>query len=257
MSPNSPIWFVTRSGPGEPADNMAWDEALLDGMGELGRPVLRFYGWSRPAATFGYFQDYAMAAEWTALRPLLRRPTAGGLVSHDGDWTYSLCFPVSDPWYGLRAVESYQRLHEWIQRALAVLGVATILAPSRVDAGPGQCFVGAEQFDLVLAGSGGLKVAGAAQRRRKDGLLIQGSIQPRVGNWRFGQMALARAMCEMATEQWQIRWQELPALEAMQVRARALVVTKYGREEFHRTRLGLPNLGPASNSSCDPKGAPP
>jgi lipoate-protein ligase A len=39
---------------------------------------------------------------------------------------------------------------------------------------PGQCFVGAEQFDLLLSGR---KIAGAAQRRNRLGLLIQGSVQ--------------------------------------------------------------------------------
>ena len=38
---------------------MALDEALLESMSRLGRPVLRFYGWTEPAATFGYFQKYA------------------------------------------------------------------------------------------------------------------------------------------------------------------------------------------------------
>ena len=32
---------------------MAMDEALLDAMPRLGRPVLRFYGWTERAASFG------------------------------------------------------------------------------------------------------------------------------------------------------------------------------------------------------------
>src|SRR5690349_19751686 len=150
---------------------MACDEALLEWAAQLGRPVLRFYAWSRPAATFGYFQAYSLVETMTELRPLLRRPTGGGLVPHDADWTYSVTIPPGDPWHRSRALESYRRIHEWLQAALWRLGVQTELAPGRVVEAPGQCFVGAETFDLLFNHR---KVAGAAQRRRQDGLLIQG-----------------------------------------------------------------------------------
>jgi hypothetical protein len=68
-------WFLIRSGPGAPAYNMALDEALLESVPRLGLPVLRFYSWTEPAATFGYLQNYSQAAALTRLRPLVRRPT--------------------------------------------------------------------------------------------------------------------------------------------------------------------------------------
>ena len=52
-------WLLLDSGKCGPAFNMALDEALLEAVGRLDRPVLRFYGWTEPAATFGYFQKYA------------------------------------------------------------------------------------------------------------------------------------------------------------------------------------------------------
>ena len=168
-------WFLLESGVSHFAFNMALDEALLEAMPRLGIPVLRFYGWSEPAASFGYFQRYVEVEQFTPLRPLVRRPTAGGIVPHDADWTYSLLFPPNHAWYGLPAVESYRRVHEWIKNALARLDVATQLAPSSKKESPGQCFIGYEQFDLLW---NGCKIAGAAQRRRRDGLLIQGSLQP-------------------------------------------------------------------------------
>jgi len=123
-------WLLLQSGPGDPALNMALDEALLEGMSRLGRPGLRFYGWTEPAATFGYFQKYAEVERATHLRPLIRRPTGGGIVPHDADWTYSLVFPPGHEWHALKAEESYRRVHEWIQTAFAKLKVATELAPS-------------------------------------------------------------------------------------------------------------------------------
>ena len=168
-------WFVLNSYNCAPAFNMALDEALLEAMPRLLKPILRFYAWMEPAATFGYFQKFSEVETATLLRPLVRRPTGGGIVPHDADWTYSLTFPAGHEWYELKATESYQRVHEWIQSAFAKLNVPTELAPCCKKSLPGQCFVGYEKSDLLWHGK---KIAGAAQRRTRDGLLIQGSVQP-------------------------------------------------------------------------------
>lgn len=172
---NSPGWCWIQHGPREPFWNMAMDEALLENATHVQRPLLRFYGWTVPAATFGYFQRHAEIETLTPLRPLIRRPTAGGLVPHDRDWTYSLAVPPTHPWYELRATESYERIHRWVQSAFATLGIATELAAAPDPSGPGQCFIGAETHDLLFQRR---KIAGAAQRRNRWGLLIQGSVQP-------------------------------------------------------------------------------
>lgn len=171
----SPLWFHFDSGPGDPAFNMALDEALMQRVAALGSPVLRFYGWTQPAATFGYFQEIADIEAATSLRPLIRRPTGGGLVPHANDWTYSLTVPPGHPWFELRAEESYAQMHRWLQAAFTNFALPTELAPCCRKVTPGQCFAGYEKFDLL---HGGRKLAGAAQRRNKLGLLIQGSIQP-------------------------------------------------------------------------------
>lgn len=153
---------------------MAVDEALLESSARLG-PTVRIYGWSEPAATFGYFQSYDLIAGLTAVRPLVRRPTAGGLVLHVDDWTYSLSAPPQHEWWWRRAQAGYRTVHEWLQGAFALVGLATSLAPQRDPAGPGQCFIGAEPDDLLRHGQ---KIAGAAQRRNRLGWLLQGSVQP-------------------------------------------------------------------------------
>ncbi len=168
-------WFLVNSGPSDPARNMAMDEVLLVHASEIGAPLLRFYGWTEPAATFGYFQKYAEIEQATRLRPLIRRPTGGGLVPHVNDWTYSLVVPPDHEWYRLRAEDSYRRMHLWIQSAMALIQVETRLAGCCRRELPGQCFVGYEKHDVLCQGR---KIAGAAQRRNKQGLLIQGSIQP-------------------------------------------------------------------------------
>src|SRR3984957_5231871 len=168
-------WLLLNSGKCAAAFNMALDEALLENVSRLGRPVLRFYGWTEPAATFGYFQKIADVERATHLRPLIRRPTGGGIVPHDADWTYSAAFPPAHEWHSLKAEESYRRIHDWLRLAFAELKVETELAPAAKKSLPGQCFAGHEKFDLLWRGK---KIAGAAQRRNKLGLLIQGSVQP-------------------------------------------------------------------------------
>jgi lipoate-protein ligase A len=224
-------WYRLISGLGPPAWNMALDEALLQAIVSLGQPLLRFYGWREPAATFGYFQRYAEVARLTALRPLIRRPTGGGLVPHDADWTYSLMFPPGHEWYALRAVESYQRLHEWIQASLAKLGMTSELSPSCRKDPLGQCFAGAEQFDLLWQGR---KIAGAAQRRARHGLLIQGSIQPRPAS--VSQEDWQNAFCEIAQHVWGVEWVALPPETVWTEPAGHLAQEKYAQKAYNERR---------------------
>jgi len=223
-------WHLLKSPPTLPAENMAWDEALLEAVPRLGHPVLRFYGWSEPAATFGYFQKHADVKRMTKLRPLIRRPTGGGLVPHDADWTYSLVFPPDDPWYQLQAVESYRRAHEWVQSAFNQMGTDAELAPCCRKEAPGQCFIGAEKFDVLWQNR---KIAGAAQRRTRDGLLIQGSIQPPA---ELNRDAFEKAFCEVARRQWGVEWHPLEVDAALQGRVFELTREKYSREDYNQRR---------------------
>ena len=223
-------WLLLNHRPQPPAENMAWDEALLESAPRLGRPVLRFYGWAAPAATFGFFQRFAEVELLTPLRPLIRRPTGGGLVPHDADWTYSVVVPAGDPWYSLRAVASYQRVHEWIRAAFGEVALTTQLSPSGRAGMPGQCFVGAEQFDVLL---GERKIAGAAQRRTRTGLLIQGTIQPPAGAERS---RFEAAMLAVGIRTWRTDWVEMEPDEALSRRVDQLAREKYSRNEFNRRR---------------------
>ncbi len=168
-------WYLFDNGNREPQENMLIDRLLLENAGSIGLPLLRLYGWNKPAATFGFFQKAQEIEKITTIRPLIQRPTGGGYVPHLNDWTYSIVFPPNHYWYRLKAVNSYQRLHQWISEAFKLLAIKTELAPEAVKPLPGQCFIGYEKYDLL---QNGLKIAGAAQRRTKTGMLIQGSVQP-------------------------------------------------------------------------------
>jgi lipoate-protein ligase A len=212
------------------SENMAWDETLLAVAAEQACPVLRFYSWPETAATFGYFQHISDIENWTALRPLIRRPTGGGLVPHDHDWTYSMAVPTNHAWYALRAEDSYRRLHEWISAAFTHLGLRTELAPCCDKKLPGRCFAGPEKFDLVWQSE---KLGGAAQRRTKDGLLIQGSIQPPPPN--LSRECWETAMQTIGEKALGIRWAPLETKPSHEARARELA-GKYASDAFNRRR---------------------
>jgi lipoate-protein ligase A len=163
----------------------------------------------------------------------VRRPTGGGLVPHDADWTYSLVVPPAHPWYTLRAPDSYERVHAWIRDAFALLGVPTELAAAGRTPQPGQCFVGHERSDVLWHGR---KLAGAAQRRNQSGLLIQGSVQPpplapplRRPDWE-------QSMAEAARCAWGVQWQAWPPHPEILTRARGLAREKYSQATHNEKR---------------------
>lgn len=228
-------WLLLNSGRCAAAFNMALDEALLEGAARLVSPVLRFYSWTEPAATFGYFQKFAEVERATLLRPLIRRPTGGGIVPHDTDWTYSLVFPPDHEWHSLKAEESYRRVHEWIRSAFAQLKIETELASccrqstldTRRSSRSSACFVGHVKFDLLWKGR---KIAGAAQRRNKLGLLIQGSVQPPPifparPDWEL-------AMGDAGRVASGITWSDFQPEAWLQARAVSLAAQKYSQPEF-------------------------
>jgi lipoate-protein ligase A len=229
--PASKNWLLINSGKCDAAFNMALDEALLEAVSRLGKPVLRFYGWTEPAATFGYFQKFSEVGQATHLRPLIRRPTGGGVVPHDADWTYSAVFPPGHEWHSLKAEESYRRIHDWLRLAFAELKVKTELAPCCRKSQPGQCFAGHEKFDLLWRGK---KIAGAAQRRNKSGLLIQGSIQPppislKRADWE-------NAMREVAYGQFRVEGHEFLPDATLRAGAAELARQKYSQNDYNQKR---------------------
>jgi lipoate-protein ligase A len=225
-------WLIINSGKCGAAFNMALDEALLENVARLGQPVLRFYGWTEPAATFGYFQKFSEVERATQLRPLIRRPTGGGIVPHDADWTYSLVVPPNHGWHSLKAIESYRRIHEWIQNAFAKLKIGTELAPCcRKSEISGACFIGHEKFDLLWRGK---KIAGAAQRRNKSGLLIQGSVQqPPV---KLARTDWENAMLAVAREKFPAVWSELVPDEKLRGQAEKIAREKFSQAVYNYKR---------------------
>jgi len=168
------------------AENMALDFLLLQRYPDAAAPRFRHYGWRAPACTFGFSQKIAFVRANLPTAEhleLCRRPTGGGIVDHRDDWTYALVLPRGHELYDARATQSYRIVHECLAAALVALGqpaeVKTACEPAvegDCPPGPGVCFKRAELYDVVNRTTGA-KIAGAAQKRNKHGLLFQGSIE--------------------------------------------------------------------------------
>lgn len=178
------------------AANMAADFLLLKRYPAKSHARFRAYGWHRPAFSFGYSQKIAwVRAQLPADAEgaeLVRRPTGGGLVDHRDDWTYALVLPRGHPLETARAIESYRAIHAALADALRACGQPAVLkdrcdAPPASDSSadstppapclslPSVCFDRPELHDVIHPDSG-RKIAGAAQKRTKEGLLFQGSL---------------------------------------------------------------------------------
>ena len=171
---------------------MAIDAELLAKMTPDDQPILHFYDWEGEAATYGYFLspvDYLdlEKAEQRGLS-LARRPTGGGIIFHVSDLAFSALVPSNFPHFSLSTLANYDFINQAVKRGVKTLfdhmSKGSIPNKERLSLLPEEplprdescrhfCMAKPTQYDVML---GGRKVAGAAQRRQKQGYLHQGSI---------------------------------------------------------------------------------
>ncbi len=157
---------------------MAIDEAIFVAV-ENGDslPTLRFYQWEPIAISLGYHQ-HNYPDHWSGLRfedqaiDLVRRPTGGRAVLHQGDLTYAVVTSGMPP----SRTESYRQICEFLIQGWRSLGHEL----SYGSAGRGyiqnpNCFGTATGADLVLPD--GRKLIGSAQKRSADTILQHGSMR--------------------------------------------------------------------------------
>jgi len=161
---------MLRTGP----QNMAVDQLLLQNCAE--QVLIRFYGWSRPEVSFGYFDtlESAQAKFNDEVLHFVRRWTGGGVVDHRKDFTYTLVIPKGHPWASLRGSESYRIIHVAVVEMLKGCGVNAELVAEDSQNTSVACFDRPVTHDVIDQAGG--KLAGAGQRRTRWGLLHQGSI---------------------------------------------------------------------------------
>jgi len=157
--------------------NMAVDEALLEHAASGGW-TLRFYAWSEPTLSLGYFQTHHdRQTHISSLGlPMVRRASGGGAIVHDQELTYSLSGPTESA-SSAAAQRRFRAIHAvWVE-VLAALGAEAHLYQAALSdphaTGPFLCFERRAEGDVLVDG---FKVAGSAQRRRRGAVLQHGSV---------------------------------------------------------------------------------
>ena len=162
--------------------NMAIDAAMLTSIPE-GIATFRHYGWLESAATFGYAQTYEAVRKFIGKDLVIcRRLSGGGIVDHRNDWTYAITIHATVPCVQIPATKLYENVHRAILLALGSFDIKAYLSTCpKSCATPkievpllSQCFISPSANDVLRPD--GRKIAGAAMKRGRNGLLIQGSI---------------------------------------------------------------------------------
>lgn len=177
-------WKILDTGKRSAKENMAIDAELLEKMKPDDFPVLHLYDWKGDSATYGYFLDPKKfldleKAEAQGLS-LARRPTGGGIIFHVSDLAFSVLVPANFPHYSTNTLDNYDFINSAVKRGVNSFfentDSLTLLPeePTPLDENCRHfCMAKPTKYDVML---GGQKIAGAAQRRRRQGYLHQGSI---------------------------------------------------------------------------------
>jgi lipoate-protein ligase A len=156
---------------------MAIDRWLLQ-QHQLGKQpsTLRFYTWSPAAISLGYHQrqcpPHWQHISWQG-KPLelVRRPTGGRAVLHQGDLTYMLVTSGLDG----QPAAVYKTLCQFLVRGWRSLGMELDYGYQRRYIHSPNCFAAATNADLVTAD--GYKFIGSAQLRQGKAILQHGSMK--------------------------------------------------------------------------------
>lgn len=171
---------VLDTGSNSADANMRFDEKLLSELDPDGSPILHLYRWNGPCATYGYFIDPSKHLNLDKIQKnrltLARRPTGGGIVFHIWDLAFSFLMPASHPRFAKSALDNYRFVNEAVKESMQdflQLRDPLELLPADYSGPSHFCMAKPTIYDVVHQGR---KIAGAAQRRRKNGYLHQGTI---------------------------------------------------------------------------------
>ena len=160
--------------PAEGPWNMAVDEVLLQTAASAGKTILRFYEWSKPTLSLGYFQKQEDRQGHVPSKscPIVRRSTGGGAILHDCELTYCFAVPAEDNTTKSR-LRLYNTFHQTLIRALTDWGIeasqqTTTLSGNSDKSRDFLCFRQLSTGDVLIHAR---KVAGSAQRRTRQSIM--------------------------------------------------------------------------------------
>jgi len=176
-------WRLLVTEPCDGATNMAIDEALWRGRhAGASPPTVRFFGWDPPTVSVGYGQPLDRHVDVAACRRLgvglVRRPTGGSAIYHDGperELTYCVTATADDLAVGGDLLETYRWIARALVRGLNALGAGAEMVPTGRGLGPDPafCFARTGAFEIEV---GGRKLVGSAQRRLGTSFLQHGAV---------------------------------------------------------------------------------
>lgn len=142
---------------------MALDDALLEARstGSI-EDCMRFFQFCPSAVTIGRFQSLNREVDVHACRregvDIVRRPTGGGTVFHHdcGELTFSVVMGQTPKTRTIAG--AFEHICAGVVHGLHELGVKAVFSPVN---------------DILIAGK---KISGSAQARRKDALLVHGTV---------------------------------------------------------------------------------
>ncbi|MFW5997034.1 MAG: lipoate--protein ligase family protein [Lentisphaeria bacterium] len=229
------IWLFWHDTEHEPWLNMALDETLIIFAAQQEKPIVRFYSWDRPAVSIGYIQKYSAGkrADW----PIVRRPTGGGIVLHDHDFTYTVAIPAGHYLNQTDRIISYGAVNNAVATGLSKLNMPAELSdahiPSSVARDSMVCFSHPTKYDILLNNT---KIAGSAQRRTRRGILHQGSIHFN-GPLPCPREKLAEKLTDGFAEYLGVEAHLYNPPSEIFSEAHELVKTKYGLDDWNKKRL--------------------
>ncbi|MFW5986001.1 MAG: lipoate--protein ligase family protein [Halanaerobiales bacterium] len=180
---NTEEWRLIDSGISDAYYNMALDEAVMKAHRQnLVPPTIRFYGWSPPGLTLGYFQQIDREVDREACTryniDIVRRLTGGRAILHDDELTYSIITTNDEKYLPSGILDSYKIISKGIINGLKNIGLKVELKPVEKGkkAGTGfspACFDAPSWYEVVADGK---KLVGSAQTRQQGIVLQHGSI---------------------------------------------------------------------------------
>ncbi|MBI5755335.1 MAG: hypothetical protein HZA12_00260 [Nitrospirae bacterium] len=190
------VWRLLDTGSNNGFYNMAVDEAIAIASKEerVKTTTLRFYRWSPPCMSIGYFQTPPKGLSEGKDVAVVRRITGGRAVFHGNDLSYSIVSKTDNPLFPSNIKGTYHAIAEALISGLKHLGITpdplriphSALRTPHSTLNPPHSALRTQHyhhstlcFDTALGHEvcvNGEKIIGSAQRRWKDMFLQHGSM---------------------------------------------------------------------------------
>lgn len=168
---------------GSAKEQMDIDEHILSTLDPNGQPILRHYDWKQDSITYGVFAKPEKLFHFKALKKyhidIAKRVTGGGATLHFSDLAFSFFLPKNHPKFSENVLENYAWVNSLVAKALSKwleekeLIYATDVGSKKSSDPLFFCMAKLTQYDVIYHNK---KIAGAAQRKKNQGLLHHGSI---------------------------------------------------------------------------------